>query len=105
MSYTLKDAIPIVMNRFDFEKTRKVMEFLNWSWAGDALPPTIDELKKCALYLLDGCVRMFEEKGSPQSGMTWATGGFEASVQTFEKSEPRLQLLFYVDQTSSSGEY
>ena len=105
MSQSLYAAIPIVMDRFDFEKVQKVMEFLNWTWTGMGEVPTIAELEETALYLLTGCVREFELKGSPLSGMLYATGGFQARVKCFERSEPRLELTFYVDSHSSNGEF
>lgn len=100
----LYPAINHVMNRFDFEKTHRVMEFLDWRWNGP-ITPTIDELKSTALQMLDGCVHMYYDKGQPKSGMLWATGGFQATVQVFEDGEPRLSLVFYVDETSSNGEF
>jgi hypothetical protein len=102
---SLHAAIPFAIDRFDFEKVQKVMEFLGWTWSGNGKSPTIDELKGTAFYLLSGCVHEFETRGRPKEGMLYATGGFQARVECFEKSDPRLELLFYVDTASSTGEY
>jgi len=104
MTHTLHSAIPILLERFNFEKVRSVMQLLNWTWTNGSVP-TILDLQETAEYLLSGCVAEFDRRGQPKSGMVFATGGFQATVETFETGEPRLQLLFYVDCTSSTGEY
>lgn len=104
MTHSLYDAIPIIMDRFDFEKIQKVMAFLNWRWLGTGVP-SIHQLKSTAHEMLSGCVQMFEEKGRPATGMVWSTGGFTATVQCFDNGAPRLDLVFYVEHWSSTGEY
>lgn len=105
MSQSLYAAIPIVMNRFDFGQVHKVMTFLNWTWAGDGAVPTQYQLEDEAQSQLNKCVAEYERRGCPKSGMLIASGGFEATVQTFEEGQPRLQLTFYVDTRSSTGEF
>lgn len=102
---SLRSAIPIVLNRFDFGKVQKVMTFLNWRWMGDPQSPTEQELIDCATSMLYSCVRLFEEQGCPASGMFCATGGLQAVIHTYPKGKPKLELLFYVDQSESFGEY
>ena len=101
----LRQAIPYIFERFDFEKVQKVMEFLEWRWADEMGVPSIVSLKTTARDLLEGCVDEFERLGCPAHGMSYATGGFEAQIECYENSEPRLQLLFYVDTASSTGQY
>lgn len=103
MTQSLYTAIPIIMNRFDFKQVEKVMECLNWNWATGR--PTLAQLRDEALNQLNCCVDEFYRRNQPPSGMLIASGGFEATVQTFESGQPRLQLTFYVDSTSSAGEY
>jgi len=48
-----------VMDRFDFEKVKKVMDLLNWTWVGYNGVPTIVEIKdKCR----NLCLRLIQEK-------------------------------------------
>lgn len=100
---SLHDAVPIILNRFDFDKVQKVMTFLNWRWQGAAQSPTEMELIDCARDLLHTCVALFEKQGCPVHGMFTATGGFEAVIHTFAKGPPKLELLFYVDSSSHGG--
>ena len=104
MTQSLYAAIPLVMDRFDFEQVQKVMTFLDWKWSSVGIP-TVDDLKAEAFRQLNKCIDEFERCGRPQSGMLIASGGFEATIQTFESGKPRLQLLFYVDSRSSTGEF
>lgn len=101
---TLRNAIPEIMERFKFDHVQRTMELLNWAWSGVGTP-TIDELKSTAYQMLDGCVNAFIEKGRPKTGMLWATGGFQAMVHVYESGREELQLVFYVDSCSTSGEY
>ena len=108
MNQSLYAAIPILMNRFDFAQVHKVMTFLNWRWAlteaGHAVPSQ-SELEAEAYRQLTMCVAEYEKRGCPKSGMNVSSGGFQAQVMTFESGQPRLELSFYVDSTSSTGEY
>ena len=105
MSKSLYDAIPKVMERFDFAKVAKVMEFLNWKWMTmeGYVVPDVQRLKTEAQHQLRECVRLYESRGFPQSGMNVSSGGFQALVMTYEKGEPQLQLVFYVDEQSATA--
>lgn len=93
---SLHDKIPEIMAEFDFAKVHKVMTFLNWKWS-DAVPPSIEELKSTASYLLHNCIAIFEARGCPPEGSLLATDGFQATITCFVAGRPRLSLLFYVD--------
>lgn len=101
MSNALYAEIPALMERFEFDKVHKVMEFLGWTWAGQAGTPSVAELEATAYGLLCRCINEFVRRGSPASGMSCATGGFETSVIVYENGKTTLQLLFYVDSRSS----
>lgn len=52
-----KEAISEIMNNFDFERVKKVMDLLEWTWAtdrGTSEVPDLDEIKKTALECLEG---------------------------------------------------
>lgn len=48
-----------LMENFDFEKVKKVMDFLDWTWYGESKPPSIEALKRNARDMLE---RAVEEK-------------------------------------------
>lgn len=103
MPTSLRAAIPIVMNRFNFEQVHKVMTFLNWKWSTTSVGynvPTLTDIMDEAQRQLTMAVDEYEKRGCPQSGMNVSSGGFQANVVTFEKGAPQLQLLFYVDESS-----
>jgi hypothetical protein len=106
ISTSLHSSIPVVMNRFDFDKVHRVMTFLDWKWAttqtGYAVP-SVSELEAEAYRQLSYCVDEFEKRGRPASGMNISSGGFQANIVTFERGTPQLQLLFYVDEISHNG--
>lgn len=105
MSTSLLSAIHPILNRFDFNKVHQVMKMLNWTWADHGRVPTPAELRIAAHDYLYTAVTVFEEQGCPPSGMTVACGGFQASVDVFQTGKSRLQLVFYVDEANSNGEY
>lgn len=94
---SLYARIPEVMERFDFEKVQRTIEFLNWKWAHDNRPPSVEELESEAYRQLHEVIRIYEERGRPASGMNVASGGFEARVDVYSSGNSALQLLFYVD--------
>ena len=105
MSDKLTQAAQYVMERFDFHRVHTVMTALNWHWASEGCVPSIDRIEWQAEQLLQGCIREWEAQGCPTYGMNYSTGGLEARIDCWPNSDPELSLLFYVDQTSSTGEY
>ena len=96
----LQSKIPEIMDSFDFEQVHKVMTFLNWKWGGLSVP-TVEQLKSCAMELLDLAAYGYENSSHKSHGYSVATGGFVAEVETFSKADPKLTLTFYVDRRSS----
>ena len=83
------EHIQFIIDNFNFDKVHKVMEFLTWSWLGDIEAPTIEELKMCAIRLLnDVCDDDVE---------TCSTGGFKAT-----RYNDYLELTFMVSDYDSS---
>lgn len=97
----LDAAVADIMERFDFRKVRRTMEFLNWTWAGRGVPTEV-QLRGTADQLLQGVIRHWRDHGT---NMTHATGGFEAQIRNIDGQEPELRLFFYVDSTHAQGEY
>jgi len=74
ISTKLYNGADEIMERFDFQKVRSVMEFLNWTWAGTGIPSTA-ELKRTARHVLFEAIAEYERKGYPDTGMDCSTGG------------------------------
>lgn len=91
----LSAQITPVLDKFDFAKTLRVMEFLDWTWVGGR--PTVQDLKIRAHQLLCLAVEGYENSTRQEFGFSVSTGGFIAQVETFSEGPPRLQLIFYVD--------
>lgn len=98
---SLQDKIATVMENFDFVNVKKAMDLLDWKWGRENRVPTIAELQECALGLLQGAVAQYEMEGRPMVGTSHSTGGFIASVFSFEGGVVEVQLLFYVSEYSA----
>ena len=97
ISTKLYNGADEIMERFDFQKVRSVMEFLNWTWAGAGIPSTT-ELKRTARHVLFEAIAEYERRGYPDTGMDCSTGGFVANISVFASGTREINLLFYVDQ-------
>jgi hypothetical protein len=85
-----QDAIDNIMDYFKFEQVQKVMELLNWEWAGaEEGIPTVPELRQEARRLLK---MAFEEKTNV------STGGFLVRYELDDDGCEYIQLLFAVDE-------
>ena len=97
---SLRSQIPAILDRFNFRDVQRTMELLNWRWSGLGTP-SLEQLRAEAYRQLHTCVDIYEQRGCPASGMLVASGGFQAMVHRYERSElPELQLVFYVDSAS-----
>jgi hypothetical protein len=95
-----------IMDNFDWEETQRVMEFMNWGWAGGRVP-TIERMKQTAERLLRNAaeLRLNEYKDSHwEQGIISGTGGFEAQAFCNEtKTEiTSLSLQFILNQWNES---
>jgi hypothetical protein len=59
MTITQQELIDEILDQFDFQKVKEVMDALNWTWAigTEALVPDIPELRKQAREILWDLVR------------------------------------------------
>lgn len=76
-----------ILENFDFEKVRKVMEFLNWTWATTPEPnsvPTTYQLIKSSKERLENAYKCaLKEKENYYS----SSGGFEAFAEYNDKTK------------------
>ena len=90
MTQKQQDAIDNIMDYFKFEQVRKVMELLDWEWAGtEEGVPTIPELRREARRLLK---MSFKEKTNV------STGGFHVKYESDEDGGEFIQLMFAVEE-------
>lgn len=88
--------IKSILNNFDFNKVKKIMDVLNWKWASSKNGvPDIDEIRKLATRLLiDACV----EK------QNISTGGFRAVYDDNGDGDPYVGLEFIVEECEGFAE-
>lgn len=89
----LKAAAADIMDRFDFDRVRRVMEALNWTWWDSPEVPSLNRLRGTADELLEGVIHHWLRTGEDRSH---ATGGFEARIRNIRDQSPELVLLFIV---------
>lgn len=82
--------IKSILNHFDFNTVKKIMDVLNWKWVlSKNGVPDIDEIRKLATRLLiDACV----EK------QNISTGGFKAVYDDNGDGDPYVGLEFIVEE-------
>ena len=106
VSYKLDDRldddvdakIKSILNHFDFNRVKKVMDVLNWKWASSCSKngvPDIDEIRGLANRLLiDACI----EKTNI------STGGFRAVYDDNCDGDPYVGLEFIVEECEGFAE-
>lgn len=95
----------IILN-FDFEKCRKAMIALNWTWLYDEHSPTIENMKECARELLTDAMEAVKKKERPPNKMySVSTGGFKAIAWANRYGHvSNIKLEFIVDSWDSDGD-
>ena len=80
-----KQEIESVIDEFDFETVKKVMDFLDWQWfdADDGVP-RMGELRKKARYLLTEAASKVIISKEIVAESNIATGGFRASAYRYD---------------------
>jgi len=85
-------AINEIIEEFDFEKVKKVMELLEWTWH-DVGIPSIGKLVKTAEKLLNDC---FDKCLDNKADYFVGTGGFMVRAFYDKKEIYRLDLTFEI---------
>lgn len=77
-----ENAIEKIMEKFDFQKVKKTMDALGWKYALDKETPTIEELKKVVLELLNESIKFAEEpEYQEEKQFSMFTGGFRVDYE------------------------
>ena len=96
-----KNEIEDILDCFDFERVKKVMDFLEWKWASLNDVPEIWDLRKCARNLLTIVCEgvMSKAKNNPDETAEYytATGGFHAEATIYpDESKVYLKIFFVI---------
>lgn len=78
--YTLKDIENYEerLNSFNYEKVRKTMEALNWTWFDSNGTPTEQQMRECIEELALCCLRTYDETLEEN---TCGSGGFNIRLK------------------------
>jgi len=102
------DMINEVLAHFDFEKVHTVMKALNWTWAGGADVPTINDLKEWAEQRMESAIEQaVSPKNKEHHNIGWVSnsGGFKAMAWKTKKGKlARVQLEFIVTDWDAENE-
>ena len=82
------ELIEELIAEFDWSKVRRVMEELDWTWWGNAAPPTYEEMHECVRGLYSSIKSRVENNEYAYA----ATGGFKLTFNPDEDNE--LSLVF-----------
>lgn len=77
-----------LIENFEWEKVRRIMEELDWTWWGNENSPTIEEMKECVRNLYSSIENRIEKN----EYCFCATGGFKLTFNPDEDNE--LSLVF-----------
>jgi hypothetical protein len=86
-----------IMQRFDWERVRRTMVALNWTWATSEGIPTIKELQYTARDCLEHAARGYIKSSGHNLGWySVGTGGFCARISQFNAGA-KISLHFEVE--------
>lgn len=83
----------IVLEKFNFDKVRNVMDYLDWHWGGNELPPSRVEMRDMVTHLFEDALRFSRD----DNGITCGSGGFQ--IQIFRSGN--VEIRFIVEVTHS----
>ena len=88
--------IKSILNHFDFNKVKKIMDVLNWKWVSskNGVPDMVEIRKLATRLLIDACV----EK------QNISTGGFRAVYDDNGDGDPYVGLEFIVEECEGFAE-
>lgn len=77
-----QELVDEIIEQFNFEKCKLVMDHLNWTWRFNPQPPTIQELKQSARNRIEDAIEGLKssKKHSYRDAYVCSSGGLKASV-------------------------
>lgn len=103
---TIQDQIDYIMDTFDFNKVKKAMDALDWTWASSDGIPEEYELRIQARELLNSTATQVLRTGTNKYML--ATGGFKVTYDEgieFAKPWLRINLQFSIDDSNHDGQF
>jgi hypothetical protein len=103
---TRDEMIENIIKEFDFDKCRRVMKFLNWSWWSVGVPQ-VEDLQRTARHLMECASKGAQEKKKHFSDPYFcSTGGLKATAYGNHAGHPIfLELEFVLTDWSCDGDY
>jgi hypothetical protein len=80
--FTKEKIVENILENFDFDKCRTVMDSLNWEWFNTGVP-TVDDLKKSAVERIESAINGLLDKENRLSSTDYyfsSSGGFKATA-------------------------
>ncbi len=87
--YDSDKDIEYILDEFNFEKVKKVMDCLNWEWYNVEGIPSISDLRRFTRKLLQDILK--ESKQNKESFLEYSSGGFK--VIYYNSGELELQFI------------
>ena len=95
-----------ILENFDFQKCRSVMQVLNWEWATVPGIPTIDRLKKAAENRLRDAMDMAKKGKCSKSTYFVSSGGLRANAWSNRYGQVEgVRLEFVLTDWDTDGDY
>lgn len=105
--HDIEKMISEILEEFDFEKVRRTMKALDWTWATVPGYPSIERLKETAEYLLRGSIdgAIGCDNLKDYEPYQHSTGGFKAyCYRNRYKHITSLHLEFIVSEWETDGD-
>lgn len=93
----INSAVNEVMDLFDYERVHKVMEFLDWKWAGKDIPEIYDLRFESRRLLEEAANKVIEG----EEYYFVATGGFKAEAWKNDEGKLELRLNFTLEESEN----
>lgn len=85
LEYKVRDNFSEALERFNFAKVYRVMDYLNWRWRGDNHAPSLVQMIEMVKELFECAIKDFEET------VCTSSGGFR--VRIYEKGSVEIQFV------------
>lgn len=103
MTQRQQDALDDLLDYFDFEKVRKVMELLDWQWARINRVPEAFEIRQSARKLIKQAI---EDRSSMATGGLWVDYSEEDNGDIFIDLSFKVEhWMEHIDERLDENEY
>ena len=99
---TEEQTIEKLIASFDFEQVHKIMKHLDWQYWDSKETPSIERLKKTAIFNLKCCCNTLNSTQGKKKSIC-GSGGFVATAHKYKDGELCLQLSFQITSSNWSN--